>query len=94
VLQKVGRTWKEIERGGLSEDRRCLVVDDPRKSGGVDGIRIRKRVGFSKGTVCLSMAVRLNTRKGIINALTKRNLLVNFGLQTGVRHSDSGVRIS
>jgi len=61
VLQKVGRTWKGIEWGGVFEDGRCLVVDDPRKSGGVEGIKIRKRVGFSKGTGYSSMAVRLNT---------------------------------
>jgi hypothetical protein len=60
----------------------------------VEGIRIRKRVGFSKGTAYSSMAVRLNTRNEIINALTERNLLVDFGLQTGVSHSAYGVRIS
>jgi hypothetical protein len=63
----------------LSEDRRCLVVDDPHKSEGVEGIRRRKRVGFSKGTVYSSMVVRLNTNNEIINALSKVNLLVDFG---------------
>jgi hypothetical protein len=49
VLQK-DRTWKGTERGGVFEDRRCFVVDDLRRSGSVEGIRIRKRVGLSKGT--------------------------------------------
>jgi hypothetical protein len=47
-VKKLG-TWKGIERRGVFEDRRCLVVDDPHKSGGVEGIRIRRSVGFSKG---------------------------------------------
>ena len=50
MLQKVGRTWHGIEMGGVYEDR-CLVVDDPSKSGGVERIRIRKTVGFPNGTV-------------------------------------------
>lgn len=94
MLQKEGRRWKGIERRSVFEDRRCLVVEDPHKSGGVEGIRIRKSVGFSKETACSSMAVRLNTSNEIINALSKINLLVDFGLQTGVRHSACGVRIS
>ena len=50
MLQTVGRTWNGIERGGVFEDR-CLVVDDPSNSGGVEGIKIRKTVGFSKVAV-------------------------------------------
>lgn len=78
----------------MFEGRRCLVVDDPHKSGGAEGIRIRKRLGFSKGTAYSSMAVRLSRSNEIVNALTKINRLVDFGLQTGVRLSAYGVRIS
>ena len=61
MLQNVNRTWKGIELEGVFEGRRCYVVDDPRKSRGVEGIRIRKRIGFSKEPAYSSMAVRLNT---------------------------------
>jgi hypothetical protein len=86
--------WTAEHGRELSEERRRLAVDDPHGSGGVVRIIIRKNVVFSKGTTCSNMAVRLNTNNEIINALSKINLLVGFGLQTGVPRSAYGVRIS
>jgi hypothetical protein len=75
VLQGEGRKWKRIEDGGVLEDRRCLAVNDPHKSGGVEGIEIRRRrrrrllwkIGYS------SMAVHLTTETKILTPSREEN---------------------
>ena len=70
----------------------CLVVDGPHKRWRHGRNENKKRSRIVKGNRLLKYGSALECSNEIINALAKRNLFVDFGLQTGLRLPAYGAR--